>query len=108
MCVSCYSLTQHMNRMQAREIGHQMAGLEDPSGGSHLELRLAAETAAVRLMLRMECWEEAAQAAAALFNVCLKAGFQVSAGSYLAVIDAAHQPTARLRACTSPIISSVH
>ena len=54
-----------------------MAGLEDASGGSHLELRLAAETAAIRLMLRMERWEEAARAAAALFNVCLKAGFQV-------------------------------
>lgn len=57
-----------------------MAGLEDPSGGGHLELRLAAETAAIRLMLRMERWEEAAQAAAALFNVCLKAGFQVGPG----------------------------
>ena len=53
-----------------------MAGLVEPSGGSHLELRLAVDAAALRLTLRMERWEEAAEAAAALFNVCLKAGYQ--------------------------------
>ena len=37
-----------------------MAGLVEPSGGSHLELRLAVDAAALRLTLRMERWEEAA------------------------------------------------
>lgn len=56
-----------------------MAGVVEPGGGSHLELRLAVDAAAVRLMLRMERWEEAAEAAGALFNVCLKSGYQVRA-----------------------------
>ena len=55
-----------------------MAGLVEPSGGRHLELRLAADAAAVRQMLRLERWEQAAEAAAALFNVALKAGYQAS------------------------------
>ena len=54
-----------------------MAGLADAAGGGHLELRLPAVAGRVRLLLALQRWEEAAEAAAAHFNTCMKAGYQV-------------------------------
>ena len=62
---------------QAREIGSSMASLALPSGGAGLELRIAADAAAVRLLLAQARHEEAAETAAALFTVCIRAGYQV-------------------------------
>ena len=55
-----------------------MASLAAPSGGTGLELRVAADGAAVRLLLAKERHEEAADAASALFTVCIRACFQAS------------------------------
>ncbi len=61
---------------QAREIVGSMASLAPPSGGAGLELRVAADADAVRLLLALDRHEEAADTAAALFTVCVRAGYQ--------------------------------
>ncbi len=66
---------------QAREIVSSMASLAPPSGGAGLELRVAADAAAVRLLLAQARHEEAAESAAALFTVCIRAGYQVGSAA---------------------------
>ena len=68
--------TLEAERVQAHQVGSSMASQAAPSGGNGLELRVAADAAAVRLLLAQARHEEAAETAAALFTVCIRAGYQ--------------------------------